>query len=207
MFTTFDRYLLARMLHTFVVMFVAAYGLYIVIDLFTNIDSFQENTASTMELVARIGEFYAWRAFDFFEMTGPILIVIAVIAVLGLLQKNSETFPILAAGIPAFRLLRPLLIAAAIGCARGLDGDALEDGGVADGGAGEAGPGGGGGTPGGGAPEVGFVELGMIDHAPAVGSVNNVQPAIGRLQHDRVGVRVPAGGEVERPGPRLAAIA
>jgi len=114
MFTTFDRYLLARMLHTFVVMFVAAYGLYIVIDLFTNIDSFQENTASTMELVARIGEFYAWRAFDFFEMTGPILIVIAVIAVLGLLQKNSETFPILAAGIPAFRLLRPLLIAAAI---------------------------------------------------------------------------------------------
>jgi lipopolysaccharide export system permease protein len=114
MFTTFDRYLLARLLHTFCVMFVAAYGLYIVIDLFTNIDDFQENTSSSSELLIRIAEYYAWRSFEFFEMAGPILIVIAVIAVLALLRKNSETFPILAAGIPAFRLLRPLLIAAGI---------------------------------------------------------------------------------------------
>ena len=41
MFTTFDRYLLGRLLHTFIVFLVATYGLYIVIDLFTNIDAFQ----------------------------------------------------------------------------------------------------------------------------------------------------------------------
>ncbi len=134
MFTTFDRYLLGRLIHTFSVLFVAAYGLYIVIDLFTNIDEFQENkTAAVMsaiagdsktklpsteltavELFSRIGEFYAFRAFEFFELAGPMLIVVSVITVLGLLRKNSETYPILASGVPAFRLLRPLLLATAL---------------------------------------------------------------------------------------------
>ena len=114
MFTTFDRYLLGRLLHTFAVFFVSAYGLYIVIDLFTNVDDFQQQSGSHLELILRIVAFYAYRASEFFEMSGPILIVISVIVVLGLLQKHSETYPILAAGIPAFRLIRPLLIAAAI---------------------------------------------------------------------------------------------
>ncbi len=114
MFTTFDRYLLGRLLHTFAVFFVSAYGLYIVIDLFTNIDDFQENSSSNIDLFRRIFEFYAYRASEFFEMSGPMLIVISVIVVLGLLQKHSEAYPILAAGVPAFRLLKPLLISAAI---------------------------------------------------------------------------------------------
>ncbi len=114
MFTTFDRYLLGRLLHTFVVFFVSAYGLFIVIDLFMNIDDFQVVSASNVELFRRVLEFYAYRACEFFEMAGPILIVISVIVVLAMLQKHSETYPILAAGIPAFRLLKPLLIAAAI---------------------------------------------------------------------------------------------
>jgi len=114
MFTIFDRYLLGRLMHTFIVLFVSAYGLYIVIDLFTNIDDFQENTASNFQLLSQIVIYYFYRTSQFFEMAGPMLIVISVITVLGLLQKNSETFPILAAGIPAFRLLKPLLLAAAI---------------------------------------------------------------------------------------------
>jgi lipopolysaccharide export system permease protein len=114
MFTTFDRYLLGRLLHTFVIFFVATYGLYIVIDLFTNIDDFQQSTVDATDLAMRIGEYYTYRSAEFFELAGPVLIVIAVMTVLALLQKNSETFPLLAAGVPAFRLLRPLLIATAV---------------------------------------------------------------------------------------------
>lgn len=131
MFTTFDKYLLGRMLHTFAVFFVATYGLYIVFDLFTNIDAFQHETNVSLEaaklkgmeftsfqelteLLQRIGQYYSFRFFEFFEMAGPILIVVAVIAVLGLLEKHSESHPILAAGVPAFRLLRPFLIGAAV---------------------------------------------------------------------------------------------
>ena len=123
MLTTFDRYLTGRLLHTFSLLFLAAYGLYVVIDLFMNIDDFQENAAKGLEaaggsrhliLFSGIAEYYLFRAFEFFEMAGPILIVISVITVLGLLRKSSETFPLLAAGIPAFRLLRPLLFSAVV---------------------------------------------------------------------------------------------
>lgn len=114
MMTTFDRYLLGRLLHTFAAFFVAAYGLYIIIDLFTNIDDFQNETSSVPDLFLRIFEYYGYRTTEFFEMAGPILIVISVIAVLGLLQKHHESYPLLAAGIPAFRLLKPLLVTAAL---------------------------------------------------------------------------------------------
>ena len=76
MFTTFDRYLLGRLLHTFAVFFVSAYGLYIVIDLFTNVDDFQNQSGSHVDLICRILEYYAYRACEFFEMSGPMLIVI-----------------------------------------------------------------------------------------------------------------------------------
>ena len=121
MFTTFDRYLLGRMLHTFAMIFIAAYGLYIVFDLFTNIDDFQQTTTTIESTSTRIGmlflriaAYYLYRSAEFFEMAGPVLIVLAVITVLGLLQKNSECYPILAAGIPTFRLLKPMLIAAGL---------------------------------------------------------------------------------------------
>ncbi|MEZ6123812.1 MAG: LptF/LptG family permease [Planctomycetaceae bacterium] len=122
MLTTFDRYLLNRLLHTFVVFLIATYGLYMVIDVFTNMNDFQKAAdaidGSEMEkmlaVATAIGRYYSVRITDFLEMVGPILIVVSAITVLGLLQKHSEAHPILAAGVPAFRMLRPLLIGAGV---------------------------------------------------------------------------------------------
>ncbi|MEY2724704.1 MAG: hypothetical protein RLZZ458_571, partial [Planctomycetota bacterium] len=113
MLTTFDRYVIGRLLHTFVMLFAATLGLYVVIDLFMNIDEFQENIAkdptvsdaSQLELPLRIAEYYFFRSFDFFEMAGPVLVTVSAVTVIALLRKSSETFPLLAAGVPAFRLL------------------------------------------------------------------------------------------------------
>jgi lipopolysaccharide export system permease protein len=120
MLTTFDRYVIGRLLHTFVMLFAATLGLYVVIDLFMNIDEFQENiardsatsTAPQLALLRSISEYYFFRSFDFFEMAGPVLVTVAAVTVIALLRKSSETFPLLAAGVPAFRLLRPLLLSA-----------------------------------------------------------------------------------------------
>lgn len=114
MLTTFDKYLLKRLLHTFAVFLVATYGLYMVIDLFTNVDDFMREGWSRGQIVASIGRYYGFRIAEFLEMAGPTLIVLSAIAVLGLLEKHSESHPILAAGVPAFRLLRPLLLGGAM---------------------------------------------------------------------------------------------
>lgn len=131
MLTTFDRYLLGRMLHTFVVFFVATYGLFIVIDLFTNIDAFQVEAQAAadadwqasgtkwsdqqlfLDMTQRIGVYYAYWLSNFLELAGPILVTISAVAVLGLMEKHSESHPVLAAGVPAFRLLKPFLVGAA----------------------------------------------------------------------------------------------
>ena len=110
MLSTYDRYLLRRFFWVFTVFWVSLYGLFVVIDCFTNLDAFQENSRSVTELVSKMGLYYAFRACEFFELTGPILSVVAVIVVMALLQKNGEIHPILAAGIPTFRLAVPLVI-------------------------------------------------------------------------------------------------
>jgi len=110
--TTFDKYLLNRLVHTFAVFFIATYGLFVVIDLFTNIDDFMRDGDSTLHMAGGIAKYYAYRAVEFLEMAGPTLIILAAVAVLGLLERHSESHPILAAGVPAFRLLKPLLIGA-----------------------------------------------------------------------------------------------
>ncbi|MBD3672706.1 MAG: LptF/LptG family permease [Planctomycetaceae bacterium] len=114
MLNTFDRYLLRRYISTFLIMFVSTYGLFVVIDGFTNADEYFQGEDSTIENLKTMGEEYLFRASSFFDMTGSILSVVTVIIVLGLLLYQKEIHPLLAAGIPSYRLSRPLLLGALV---------------------------------------------------------------------------------------------
>ena len=57
--TTFDLHLLRRFLHTYVILFVTLFGLYVVIDGFTNVDGFQEGGAGTSQVLRRMATYYA----------------------------------------------------------------------------------------------------------------------------------------------------
>jgi lipopolysaccharide export system permease protein len=110
--TTFDRYLLSRFWHVFGIGFVATVGLFVVFDGFTNIDAFQDRSAgaSGMVVLGRMAEFYSYQSLVMFEMVGPLLTVISTMVVFALLLKNRELHPILSAGVPALRLVVPMLI-------------------------------------------------------------------------------------------------
>ena len=114
MLTTFDRYLLQRFAHVFSIFLVAVFGLFVVFDLFTNVDDFQKSSNDAAEAFSRIALYYTYRSSEFFEAIGPILAVVAVIVVLAMVRKSSEIHPILAAGVPTKRLLTPLLIGTVI---------------------------------------------------------------------------------------------
>jgi len=110
--TLFDRYLLKRYWHVFAIGFVAAYGLYVVFDAFSNADEFQEGTeGSTITMLLKMGEHYFFQSFLFFDMSGPILIVLSAIGVFALLQRSSELYPVLSAGTPSWRLAVPIVLA------------------------------------------------------------------------------------------------
>src|SRR5438445_447817 len=110
--TTFDRYLLRRYWHVFAVGYLAMFGLYFVIDVFTNVTDFLEQSKGSIALVTAVAQYYSYRACYFFGLIGGTLEVIAAMVALALVQKHGELNPILSAGISTFRLMRTLLVGA-----------------------------------------------------------------------------------------------
>lgn len=113
---TYDRYLLRNFLHTFFVCFISTYGLYAVIDLFENFDemiAINGNNGS-LSLVTLIATLNFYQSIIFLDQAGPTLTVIAVMTVLILLQRSGELHPLLAAGIPMYRVLRPMILGAVV---------------------------------------------------------------------------------------------
>lgn len=114
MTTLFDRYVLSKFLHTYFILFVSTYGLFVVIDGFTNLDGFQENASGPLQIILDMLTRYLYQASSFFNMIGAILGVVSTMIVFALLQKHSEIHPMLAAGVPVYRLLLPALIGMAV---------------------------------------------------------------------------------------------
>ena len=112
--TTFDRYLLRRYWHVFGVGFLALFGLYFVIDVFTNVTDFIDQSQGAVAVVTTIAQYYSYRACYFFGIVGGTLEVISAMVALVLMQKHGELNPILSAGISTFRLLRTLLFGALV---------------------------------------------------------------------------------------------
>ena len=107
--TTFDRYLLHRFLSSFLILFVSTFGLYVVIDGFTNVDGFQVGREEAMDVLTTMLRYYTYQCSPFLNLVGSTLAVLSVMIVFAALQKNSEFHPILAAGIPTSRLLVPIV--------------------------------------------------------------------------------------------------
>jgi lipopolysaccharide export system permease protein len=111
---TFDRYLLRSFWHVFVVCFIAMFGLLVVIDLLENLDDFiaKNSAAGTAHLIQSIVQYYVYQSIFFLDRAGPSLTVIAAMVVLILFQRSGELHPLLSAGVPMYRVLLPLGLAA-----------------------------------------------------------------------------------------------
>lgn len=110
--TTFDRYLLRRFFHVFCIGFLAIFGLFVVFDNFTNVDEFQDENAKggIPAMLLRMAEYYGYQSFLILDLIGAILGVISIMVVFATLQRNGELNPILSAGVPTYRLVRPFLV-------------------------------------------------------------------------------------------------
>jgi len=112
--TTFDRYLLRRYWHVFAVGYLALFGLYFVIDVFTNVTDFLDSSQGTVSVLVAVAQYYSYRACYFFGLIGGTLEVVAAMVALVLMQKHGELNPVLSAGISTFRLIRTLLVGAVL---------------------------------------------------------------------------------------------
>ena len=115
-FRIFPRYLLKRFLHVFAVGFVSLYGLFVIIDAFTNVNGFQSDEVemTTSELLLRMLSYYTFQSSQFLDLIGAILCIVSVVAVLTMMVKQGEIWPILSAGVPTHRVVVPLMFGAVI---------------------------------------------------------------------------------------------
>lgn len=110
MFNLLDRYLLRRYWQGFIVTFLALFGLYVVLDVFTNLDEFTKSSGGVFTVMREMAWYYSLRACAFFGTVGSMISVLAALMALALLLRHGELNPILSAGIPTYRLAVPLLL-------------------------------------------------------------------------------------------------
>ena len=109
MTTLLDRYLLQRYWQAFAVTFLALFGLFVVLDVFTNLDEFTRNSGGVVHVLTEMSQYYLFRACAFFESVGSLISVMAALMALAMLLRHGELNPILSAGIPSYRLAVPLM--------------------------------------------------------------------------------------------------
>ena len=112
---TYDRYLLRSFVYVFAVCLASTLGLFVVIDLFENIDDFlvRNDDRGTPLLLWTISRCYLFQSIFLIDRAGPTLTVVSVMVVLVLLQRTGELHTLLAAGIPMYRILAPLVLISA----------------------------------------------------------------------------------------------
>lgn len=113
---TFDRYVLRSYLYVFTMCFVSTFGLMVVIDLLDNVDDFLTATRGLgpVVLLGKIVEHYAYQSIFFVARAGAVILVLSAMVVLILLQRSKELHPLLAAGVPMYRILWPIVAGSAL---------------------------------------------------------------------------------------------
>src|SRR5262245_47987113 len=103
-----DRMLIRAYLKSYCICFVSLLSLYVVIDLFSNLDEFTKDNDGLAVLVERIGTFYSFRLALIFDRMGGVIVLLAALFTITWMQRHNELSPLLASGIPMRRVLYPL---------------------------------------------------------------------------------------------------
>ena len=108
-----DRQRYWSFLKAYLICFTALVGLYVVIDAFSNIDEFAQ-VAKGLAVFAKMGRFYLVHMSEFYDRLCGVITMMAAIFTVTWVQRDNELLAMLAAGIGTKRVIRPVLISAAL---------------------------------------------------------------------------------------------
>ncbi len=109
---TLDRMLFWAFVRSYAIVLISLLSLYIIIDLFTNLDDFAgRGTLSAM--VTHIGRHYGPQAALIFDRLSEAIALLAAVFTVAWMVRNNELLPQLSAGVSARRVIRPVLIGTA----------------------------------------------------------------------------------------------
>jgi lipopolysaccharide export system permease protein len=113
MFKHIDWLMIKGYFKAYAVCLISLLTLYVVVDLFTNLDDFLSHNAQGLDAVAvRIASYYGFRIPQFFDRLCEAIVLLAAMFTVALMQRHNEQIPLLSAGVSTQRIVLPVLICA-----------------------------------------------------------------------------------------------
>src|SRR5436309_11503635 len=107
-----DRMLIRSYLKAYAVCLVSLLSLYVVIDLFTNVDDFADQHRGLAPILKHIGVYYGYKLAQIFDLLCEAIVLLAAMFTVAWMQRNNELVPLLSAGVSTRRVIRPVIFAA-----------------------------------------------------------------------------------------------
>ena len=115
--TTLDRLYFVGYFRSYLIVLVSLLSLYIVLDLFTNLDDFSGRGFGA--LVGHVLRYYSTRVAQIFDRMSEFITLLAAVFTVAWMQRSNELLPQLSAGISTQRVMRPILLGALLTIALG----------------------------------------------------------------------------------------
>jgi lipopolysaccharide export system permease protein len=107
-----DRYLIRGYIKSYLVCLTSLLSLFIVLDLFTNLDDFASKRQGFEAMMKTIGLYYTHTTPRIFDRLCEAIVLLAAMFTVAMMQRNNELLPLLSAGVSTRRVVTPVLLTA-----------------------------------------------------------------------------------------------
>lgn len=109
--TILDRYILKSFFFNLILWFFCIIGIYIVFDLFTNLESLVDIGKKMGSVPKTIIVYYLFKSIPIGMMLCSLLGLVSAMITIAMMMRHNELIPIQAAGISTIRIITPLIVA------------------------------------------------------------------------------------------------
>jgi lipopolysaccharide export system permease protein len=112
MLTILDRQMIYSYVKAYFFCLISLLGLFIVVDLFMNLEDFTAQRKDLKAVVEFVGTYYGYKSFQIFDKLCESVVLLAGMFTVAWMQRNNELLPLLSAGVSTRRVVRPVLFCA-----------------------------------------------------------------------------------------------
>jgi lipopolysaccharide export system permease protein len=107
-----DRQMVRGYFKSYFVCLSSLLSLYVIVDLFTNLDDFTHHNRGLMAVLEHIISYYGYQVTKIFDRLCEAIVLLAAMFTVAWMQRNNEQVPLLSAGVSTRRIVAPVLICA-----------------------------------------------------------------------------------------------
>lgn len=107
--TTLDRYIIRGLIVNYLIALGVMISLYVVLDMFFNMDEFTEGGGGFVYILGSLASFYGIRIFLYFSQLSGVIVLFACLLTLARMRMANELTAMVASGISLYRVAVPVI--------------------------------------------------------------------------------------------------